>query len=80
MKTIFLKKDMTICNAFATPFSRMNGLSRSVVEKQKEILKILWLQGQALLSQKVTARVSSNLMFNIYCNTKLCLWQSLLHT
>jgi len=65
MKNIFLKKDLTICNAFAIPFSRTNGLSRSVVEKQKEILKILRLQGQALLGQKVTARVSSNLIFNV---------------
>lgn len=43
----------------------MNGLSRLVVEKEKGILKILRLQGQALLGQKVTARASSNLMFNV---------------
>lgn len=46
----------------------MNGLSRSVVEKQKEILKISRLQSQALLGQNVTARFSSNLMFNVILN------------
>lgn len=54
MKNIFLKKELTICNAFAIPFSRTNGLFRSVVQKQKDILKILGLQGHALLRQTVT--------------------------
>lgn len=67
-KNIFLKKDLTICNAFAIPFSRTNDLSKSVVQKQKEILKNLGLQGHALLRQKVTARVSNCLMFNAILN------------
>lgn len=65
MKNIFLKKAITICNAFAIRFSRMNDLSRSIVEKEKEIPKTLRLKGQALLGKKMAARVSSNLMFNV---------------